>query len=239
MVWVLIALAVPLLALLFLFLLRFHFSLDVQTPSTLKGTVGVSLLWFRREIALDAMKAFGDDHDEDHGETEGHGALAHDTAGGSGQRGAIRIPDSILRRAYRLQNRLRDALSKWILDFGVWRLILRFSLKSGRRVLRLLRPRLKALHVGMEDAYDLARIASIWSVVTGAVPALACPVEYGFGSPHFTLKARVSGGFSGLGLLLFGAGTFYTFPWIPLASRFAQCWRDPTLSRWQRRVLLP
>jgi hypothetical protein len=158
---------------------------------------------------------------------------------GSGQRGAIRIPDAILRRAYRLRNRFRDALSKWILDFGVWRLILRFSLKSGRRVLRLLRPRLKALHLGMDDAYDLGRIASVWSAVSATVPALACPVEYGFGAPGFALKARVAGGFSGLGALFFGAGTLYTFPWIPLANRFAECWRDPALSRWQRRVLLP
>jgi hypothetical protein len=236
MVWVLIALAVPLLVLLFLFLLRFHFSLDLQTPSTLRGTVGVSLLWFRREISMDAMRALGGDHDDEHAEAEAPEGISPEP---SGQRGAIRIPDAILRRAFRLQNRLRDALSKWILDFGVWRLLLGFSLKSGRRVLRLLRPRLKALHLGMEDAYDLGRIAALWSVVTGAIPALACPVEYGFGSPHFTLKARVAGGFSGLGVLLFGAGTLYTFPWFPLANRFAECWRDPTLSRWQRRVLLP
>jgi hypothetical protein len=139
----------------------------------------------------------------------------------------------------RWRDRLRRAFSKWILDPGVWRLLIRFSLRSGRRVLGLLGPRLESLQVGLSDAYTLGRAAGAWSVLAGTFPALACPVSYAFEAKEAGARARLGGRFTGLGALAFALLTLTTFPWAGLASRFLHCWRDPRLSRWQRRVLLP
>ena len=57
MVWVCIALSVPVLFLLLLHFLRFHFNLSVETPSTLRGSVGVAFFRFRREATVDAAQA--------------------------------------------------------------------------------------------------------------------------------------------------------------------------------------
>jgi hypothetical protein len=250
MVWVCIALAIPALALLLLHFLRFHFHLSVESPSTLRGAVGVSFFGFRREVAVDAARAVwghgehnGDD-DEDDGE-DGHeddaADLASDAFGGDargGQRGALRVPEAWLRLAARLQTRLRKAATKWVLDPGVWRILLRFAWKSGRRVLGLLHPAPEFLHLSLEDVFALGRIAAVWAVLRGTLPALACPAEFGFAQP-FALRARLAGGFTGLDLVVFGLLTLFSFPWAPLGSRFLHCWRDPRLTRWQRRVLLP
>ena len=72
MVWICIALSIPVLILLLLHFLRFHFNLSVETPSTLRGSVGVSFFRFRREVTVDAAHAVmgrqagkGDAEDED------------------------------------------------------------------------------------------------------------------------------------------------------------------------------
>ncbi|HKP96360.1 MAG TPA: hypothetical protein VJ385_11450 [Fibrobacteria bacterium] len=259
MVWVCIALSIPVLLLLLLQFLRFHFSIDVRTPASLEASLGLSFLWFRREFSVDAGRAFTPHpHDDEDRDEEGdrqspaqaERSDAHTPAGDTpqgreageedgGQRGGLRLPDSWLRHLSRRQARLRKSAIKWALDFGVWRILLRFSLKSGRRVLGLLHPALKFLHLGMEDVYDLGRIAAAWSVLRGTLPALDCPVEFGFNEKPFNLQARLAGGFTGLSALLFGFLTLFSFPWIPLGIRFLHCWRDPRLSRWQRRVLLP
>ncbi|MDB5103836.1 MAG: hypothetical protein JWP91_1525 [Fibrobacteres bacterium] len=255
MVWVYIALAIPVLFLLLLHFFRVHFSIDVETPAVFRGTVGVSFLWFRREaVVLDVAHTVMGHHEEyDESEEEGEFdessldeevAPAPGTGEGlgprsdDGQRGAVGIPESWLLFTKRFRVRTRKAFTKWALDVGVWRLLLRFTLKSGRRVLGLLHPALKFMHLGLEDVYDLGRIAAAWSIVQGTIPALACPVGWGFTEP-FNFKARLAGGFTGLNVLVFGFLTLFSFPWLPLGSRFLHCWRDPRLNRWQRRVLLP
>lgn len=242
-VWVYIALAMAALITVLLFLLKFHFSLDLQTPATLKGAAGMSFLWLRREVVLDAARALSSWKDEESGKTEPpHSDLsppAPSPAPGSDQRGAVRVPDSWIGTAARFREKLKNASLKTALDWKVWQALILFALKSGRRVLGLLHPGIKSLRVGMEDVYDLGRFAAAWSVFTGTFPALACPVEYGFAEKSFSLKARIAGGFSGLGVLAFGFMTLFTFPWGVLGRRFLHSWRNPALNRWQRRVLLP
>ncbi len=268
MVWVCIALAIPLLVLLLLHLLRFHFTVAVETPSVLRGSVGVTFLKFRREVIVDAAHAVmghqddkvGEEDDEDEeGLQDAKGAARHTEAGSGGggtsdgkgregvgpeahppggERGAIRIPDAWIQAARRVRTRLRKAARKWVLDIGVWKILWRFTWKSGRRVVGLLHPAIESLHLSLEDVFSLGRIAAAWSVAAGTLPALACPTEFGFAQP-FAFRTRVAGGFSGLNFLLFALLTLFSFPWAPLAGRFAHCWRDPRLNRWQRRVLLP
>jgi hypothetical protein len=273
MVWVYIALSIPIAFLLLLHFLRFHFNLSIETPSTFRGSVGVSFFRFRREVTVDAAQAVmgrqaghkdqdGDAEDDEEGEDGDLGdreagawsrnpnfKISHPPASGpasaeapvdpdAGQRGALRLPDSWHRLADRFQKRIHKAATKWVLDPGVWRILFRFTMESGRRVLGLLHPALEFLHLSLDDVFDLGRIAAAWSVIRGTIPALACPVEFGFAQP-FAFRARVSGGFSGLNLLLFGLMTLFSFPWVPLGSRFVHCWNDSRLTRWQRRVLLP
>jgi hypothetical protein len=268
MVWVLIALAIPLTGLLLLHLLRFHFTIDVETPAILRGSIGVSFLAFRREVVVDAAQAIrgrgsdGEDEDDDDGDggdggkggnnsggmggdkaaTPGTSARGPESSGasgiGTGQQGALRIPDRWVRFTGRLQARFHKAMTKWVLDPGVWRIALRFSWKSGRRVVGLIHPAINYLHLCLEDVFALGRISAAWVVAQGMFPALTCPTEFGFARP-FSLRARLSGGFTGLNLLVFGLLTLFTFPWRPLTARFLECWRDPRLTRWQRRVLLP
>jgi hypothetical protein len=255
MVWVCIALAIPVLFLLLLHFLRFHFNVSIETPSTLRGSVGVSFFRFRREVTVDAAQAVmgrqaGQKDSEEDAEDDGDGDReegawsrnpnfkAPDSPADAGQRGALRVPESWHRLADRFQKRIHKAATKWVLDPGVWRILFRFTLKSGKRVLGLMHPALESLHLSLEDVFDLGRIAAAWSVIRGTIPALACPVEFGFAQP-FAFRARVAGGFSGLNLLLFGLLTLFSFPWLPLGKRFVHCWNDPRLTRWQRRVLLP
>lgn len=268
MVWVYIALSIPLLCLLLLHFLRFHFNLSVETPLTLRGSAGVSFFRFRREVTVDAAEAVmgrkeahadadsGEDEDKEDGDREpgawnrnpnfkprkapasGTSSAEEPMNPDAGQRGALRVPESWHRSADRFRKRIRKAATKWVLDPGVWRILLRFTMNSGKRVLGLLHPAPEFLHLSLENVFDLGRIAAAWSVIRGNIPVLACPVEFGFARP-FAFRARVSCGFSGLNLLIFGLLTLFSFPWLPLGSRFVHCWNDPTLSRWQRRVLLP
>ena len=246
MVWVSIALAIPLLILLLLQFLRFHFSIHAQTPATLQGSLGISFLWFRREMTVDAGRAFSSKADgegetgDPEGKKEDPEAEAEFDPGREfpGQRGALRIPGSWQGYFSRLRSRFRQAGAKWMLDFQVWRALIGFAFKSGRRIIRLLHPALKSFHLGMEDVYDLGRIAAAWSVLRGALPALTGDAEFGF-AETFNFRAKVTGGFTGLNVLFFGLTTLFSFPWVILGGRFAHCWRDPRLNRWQRRVLLP
>src|SRR6187549_1307330 len=211
MVWICIALSIPVLFLLLLHFLRFHFNLSVETPSTLRGSVGVSFFRFRREVTVDAAQAVmgrqagheepeNDEDGEDGDREEGawtrnpNFKVSHPPATGpaiaeapedpnSGQRGALSLPESWHRLADRFQKRIHKAATKWVLDPGVWRILFRFTLKSGRRVLGLLHPALEFLHLSLEDVFDLGRIAAAWSVIRGTIPALACPVEFGFAQP--------------------------------------------------------
>jgi hypothetical protein len=128
---------------------------------------------------------------------------------------------------------------KWILDPKVWRLLAAFGWRSGRRAVWLLGPRIESLHLGLENAYDLARFASVWSVAQATLPALACPVSYGFGGKQTEIRVRMGGRFTALGLALLGLFSLTTFPFGPLLRRLAHCWRDPELAGWQKRVLLP
>lgn len=257
MVWVLIALAIPLTGLLLLHLLRFHFTIDVETPAILRGSIAFSFLAFRRKVVVDAAQAirgkgqgaFNDEDDEDHENDEekkittprvgGRGAESEAApGGGDGQQGAVLIPDVWIRFFERLQLRFKQATTKWVLDPGVWRIALRFSWKSGRRVIGLIHPSISFLHLCLEDVYTLGRFSAAWVVAQGMFPSLNCPTEFGFARP-FALRARLSGGFTGLNLVVFGFLTLLTFPWRLLTARFFECWRDPRLTRWQRRVLLP
>jgi hypothetical protein len=114
-----------------------------------------------------------------------------------------------------------------------------FGWRSGRRAVWLLGPRIESLHLGLENAYDLARFASVWSVAQATLPALACPVSYGFGGKQTEIRVRMGGRFTALGLALLGLFSLTTFPFGPLLRRLAHCWRDPELAGWQKRVLLP
>lgn len=237
MVWSLLA-AVPLLALLALWLIRFRYHLAYSSPAELRVVAGVRFLFWEKVLSVDPLRAMrgGDSLDPD----EPVPAPAPPTDPGlAGQRGALRLPDSWLKRLARLQERFRLAGRKWILDPGMWRAVLLYGWRSGRRSLWLVRPRLEMLHLGLENAYDLSRIASAWSVAAATVPALRCPVTYGWGISEAELRLRVGGRFTGLGVAVLGLVSLTTFPWAALARRFAQCWRDPALTRWQRRVLLP
>ncbi len=248
MVWACIALAPPLLILLSLQLLRFHFSLDLQTPAAFKGALAVSFLWIRREFTWDggsALASGGGIHGDAsqagvrNGVAGASPSPPEAAATGTRQRGGLSLPDSWLAFFARIKRRARAASIKWALDFRVWGILLRFTLASGKRMLGLLHPVLEYLQLGIEDVYTLGRIASLWSGLRGAIPALACPTEFLFAAKSFTLRTRLGGRFTGLQALWLGLATVFSFPWVPLASRFLISWRDPRLNRWQRRVLLP
>jgi hypothetical protein len=259
MVWSILA-AILLLALLALWLIRFRYHIEYESPAALRVAAGVHFLWWRKTLATDPLRLFkhadGSVPPDAGPSASGPAsataasAAAPPAAGTSdagpgpakdfpGQRGAVRLPSSWLGFFARFRDRTRQAGVKWMLDPGVWRLLAAFGWRSGRRFLWLIRPRIESLHVGLENAYDLARFASAWSVAQATVPALACPVTYGFGVREAELRARLGGRFTALGLLMLGLLSLTTFPFGPLLRRFARCWRDPELAGWQKRVLLP
>ncbi|MEO7425980.1 MAG: hypothetical protein ABI036_12390, partial [Fibrobacteria bacterium] len=223
MVWVYIALAIVLLPLLALQLLRFRFALDLNSPFLVKGTLTVTFPFFPREFALAAGGAHPPSSSPD-------AANEGKNMGGKGQRGGLTLPDSWVAFFQRLKRRSRAAAIKCALDFQVWRLLLGFLLKTGKRALGLLHPAMERLSLGLEDAHALGRIAAYWAVLQGTLPGLACPTEFRFAAPAFTLELRARGGFSGLNALWFCLTVLFSLPWAGLATRFIQCWRDPELN---------
>jgi hypothetical protein len=240
MVWSILA-AILLLALFALWLIRFRYHIEFQSPATLRVAAGVHFLWWRKVLATEPLRLLH------HAEDKSEAGTASGSGGGSplspgdfpGQRGALSLPASWIDFFGRIRGGFRQAGLKWMLDLGVWRLLAAFGWRSGKRVLWLLGPRLESRHLGLENAYDLARFASVWSAAQATVPALACPVTYGFGVRQAEIRARMAGSFTALGLLMLGLVSLTTFPFGPLIRRFAACWRDPELAGWQKRVLLP
>jgi hypothetical protein len=267
-VWSILA-AILFLFLLALWLIRFRYHLEYESPAALRVVAGVHFLWWKKILSADPLRALGKDPDEDggnpgsdhpsgHGEkkpsskpasgnhgSHGNGNKGMDGSGPgaadgfAGQRGALRLPESWVSLLGRIGNRFRRAGLKWALDPGVWRLIAAFGWRSSRRVLWLARPRMQSLHLGLANAYDLSRLASVWSVAQATLPALACPVSYGFGARAAEIRMRLGGRFTALEVALLGLVSLTTFPFGGLLRRFAQCWRDPELAGWQKRVLLP
>ncbi len=244
MVWSILA-ALLLLFLLALWLIRFRYHLEYASPAALRVVAGIHFLGWKKVLSADPLRAIGSDPDEDGGDP-GPGSASQpkgdgpDVADGfAGQRGALRLPDSWSSFLGRTRERFRRAGLKWVLDPGVWRIVAGFGWRSSRRVLWLARPRMESLHLGLENAYDLARLASVWSVAQATVPALACPVSYGFGARAAEIRMRLGGRFTALDLAVFGLVSLTTFPFGGLLRRFARCWRDPALAGWQKRVLLP
>jgi hypothetical protein len=232
MVWVYIALAILLTLIFALQLLHFRFAFDLQSPFLAQGTLTVTFPFLRREFALAAGGA--------HPPLPGPDAASEGKdMGGKGQRGGLTLPDSWVAFFRRIKGRSRAAAIKCALDFQVWGLLLRFLLKTGKRALGLLHPAMERLSLGLEDAHTLGRIAGYWAVLQGTLPGLACPTEFRFAAPAFTLELRAAGGFTGLNALWFCLMVLFSLPWAGLAARFIQCWRDPELNQWQRRVLLP
>ena len=246
MVWAILA-AIPLLFLLLLYAVRFHYHAEYESPAVLRFTAGMRFLWIRKTLAVEPGRALWGHENENEGYAgddddlfeESQPAAAASGEARDGQRGALRLPDAWALGLARFRARLRKAGARWILDPGVWRLMLRYAWGEGRRALWLLGPRLESLHLGLSDAYSLARLAAVWSALAGMFPALACPVSYGFGARESEIRTRVGGRFTALGVLIFALLSITSIPWAGLYSRYADCWRDPRLTRWQKRVLLP
>jgi hypothetical protein len=257
MVWSILA-AILLLALLALWLIRFRYHLEYESPATLRLAAGVHFLWWGKTLATDPLRLLGLGEGKVSSDSGPTPTAGPNSAAGPmrdsgpipepgpsgpvdfpGQRGALRLPVTWVEFFAKARGRTRRAGLKWVLEPGVWRLLAAFGWRSGRRVLWLLRPRFESLHLGLENAYDLARFASVWSAAQATLPALACPVTYGFGVSQAEFRVRLGGRFTALGLVLLVLLSLTTFPFGPLLRRFARCWRDPELAGWQKRVLLP
>lgn len=253
MVWSILA-AILLLALLALWLIRFHYHIEYESPAKLRVAAGIHFLWWGKTLATDPLRLLGvgegvpapgsqPDSAPSSAPSSAPGVSPSDGPAPAGdypgQRGALRVPDFLGARIGRARDKARQAGLKWALDPRVWRILAAFLWRSGRRALWLLHPRIESLHVGLENAYNLARFASVWSVAQATMPALACPVTYGFGTKEAEIRARLGGRFTALGLAGFGLISLTTFPFGPLLRRFAHCWRHPELAGWQKRVLLP
>jgi hypothetical protein len=236
--WSILA-AVPLLALLALWLLRFRYRIEFESPAGLRMSGGIHFLAWKKLFAFDLRRLLDGRDKADAADAPPHAAAEPPAFPAGGQAGAVRIPEVWAARIVRIRKRFHEAGRKWILTPAVWKSLAAYVWGSGRRLLRLARPRLQEVHIGLENAYDLARVASVWSVGASALPALACPVTYGFAVRGAELRFRLAGGFSALELAWLGMASLGRFPWRSLAQSFIRCWRDPSLSRWQRRVLLP
>jgi hypothetical protein len=223
--------AVPAIFLILAYLLRFRYSLEFAFPHAPRGSFAVSFFWFRREFRFG-----GDDEKNEDEEFSEASAAGPDLQGQAGFLGVGARPP-FRRRMRSFRRRLRRAGRRWIVDLPVWRILAGYFARSAFRFLRRLRLGLDFLQVGSADVGAMARFASFWSVLRGAFPALACPVEYGFARP-FALRLKAGGACSGLGVLFLAATLLFTFPWFRLGARFVHCWRNPRLNRWQRRLLL-
>lgn len=239
MAWAILA-AIPILFLLLLYLIRFRYHVEYESPATLRISAGAHFLGWKKIISVEPFRAvWGGEGQNDHEEPHDEDADPLSGPEYRGQRGALRLPDFLTARLRRLKDRARKAGTRWVMDPGVWRLLILFLWRSGRRALWLVHPRMESLHLALKDAWSLGRIAGAWSVLAGTVPALVCEVTYGFGAQEAAVKLRAGGRFTALGVFYLLMISMTTFPWVGLVSRFAECWRDPRLTRWQRRVLLP
>ena len=247
--WLLLALlSVAAILALAAWLLRFRYAFEYMFPQLTQGEMVVSFLWWRKVFPLGSASEEDPDGED---RTANRAAASQPSAsksdsdesrmpGGagmprSGQNGFVAMPWK--ERKARLRSRLKSAGLKWVLDMAVWGHLLGFALRSGLRTLRFAGPSMESLHVGSASVLGLGRFAAVWSTVTGMVPFLACPVEYGFVERQFSLRLRISGGCSALGMLTLAFVLFLTLPWRGLAGRFLYCWRHPRLNRWQRKLV--
>lgn len=246
--WFLIAaLAAASFLLLASWLLRFRYHLEYAFPDSAQGEISFAFLFWRKTMAFhprirrqpDAEASPSPDPGPP---TESSGAVPADPGVGQdraaprpGQEGFLSVPLSD--RMSRFRRRLKAAALKWAFDLGVWRLLAAFTVRSGFDTLRFVGPSMEYLHVGSAHVYGLGKFAAAWSTLSGMVPFLACPVEYGFNERPFALRFRLSGGCSLLGFLAFVLAWFVAIPWIALWRRFLHCWRNPRPSRWQRRLM--
>lgn len=218
---------------------RCRYSFLYVFPYLTQGRMAVTFLWWRKEFHLSAPSEEESDGDDPAAgrppepRTSDPGQVLRRPR--PGQEGFVSIPWK--ERKARLKSKLKSAGLKWVLDLAVWGHLLGFALRSGFRTLRLAGPSMEHLHVGSANIGGLGRFAAFWSTVTGMVPFLSCPVEYGFDERPFSLRVRISGGCSALGVLALGLVLFLTIPWRGLANRFAYCWRHPRLNRWQRKLI--
>lgn len=219
--------------------LRCRYSFLYVFPALTKGQMAISFFWWRKEFPLGAFSKEESDGDEPLAgripETKASAADAGQRRPRPGQEGFVSVPWK--ERMFRLRSRLKSAGLKWVLDLAVWGHLLGFALRSGFRTLRFAGPSMEHLHVGSANIQALGRFAAFWSTVSGMVPFLSCPVEYGFDEKPFSLRLRISGGCSALGVMALGLVLLLTVPWRGLAGRFAYCWRHPRLNRWQRKLV--
>jgi hypothetical protein len=246
--WLLIfALSAAAMFLLAAWLIRFRYRLEYAFPDLAQGEMSVSFLLWRKSLPFrpgSRRRSSGDT------ETAPEAAPSHEAAGTAasdpgagregpapraGQEGFLAVPVS--ERMERFRKRMKAAALKWAFDLGVWRLFVAFTLRSGFDTLRFVGPSLEHLHVGSAHVSGLGRFAAAWSTLSGMLPFLACPVEYGFNERPFALRFRLSGGCSLLGFLAFVLAWFIAIPWLALWRRFVHCWRNPRPSRWQRRLM--
>lgn len=224
--WISIAaLAAAAILLLAAWLFRFRYHLEYAFPDSAKGDMSVAFLFWRKTMAFPASPPAPP--------PEPSGAAP--AVPRPGQEGFLSVPVSA--RMARFRRRLKAAARKWAFDLGVWRLLAAFTLRSGFDTLRFVGPSMEHLHVGSAHVYGLGRFAAAWSTLSGMLPFLACPVEYGFNERPFALRFRLSGGCSLLGFLAFVLAWLFAIPWMALWRRFLHCWRNPRPSRWQRRLM--
>lgn len=243
-------------------LIRFRYSFEYIFPRIAQGSMKLTFLWWRKEMPFGSPEVeveYGKDdfstasrrrHPSEGVKAAEAAKVAADSARGNvpqsppqsetlrprpGQGGFLAVPWKDRIAKFRI--RLKAAALKWALDLAVWGHLAGYALRSGIRSLRFAGPSMQHLHVGSSNILALGRFASVWSSVSGMAPFLACPVEYGFNEKPFSLRFRVSGGCTALGVLGFGLTLLFTLPWTRLARRFLYCWRHPRLNRWQRRLL--
>lgn len=231
--WILLATAALGAALLLaLHLLRFRYSFDYAFPAATGGRFEVSFLFWRKAFPFGEVT---DSSEPPKVAAPSASPGADATGPRPGQEGFVTLP--FKEKFARLRLRFKSAGKKWILDLPVWGHLITYLLGSGLRALRFAGPTLQHLHVGSADIVNLGRFAAVWSSLRAGIPFLACPVEYGFNERPFALRLKVGGGCTALGLLGFALALALTLPWLRLFRRFAHCWRNPRLHRWQRKLV--
>lgn len=129
-------------------------------------------------------------------------------------------------------NRYRKALFRLATDGPAWGLLVRYGFRVLKRFHKLLGPRVE-LAVGHPDPALLGRLAGRWYAVAPLLPLGDTAVGFRFQDRAPTLRVRVSGGFSALSLLRFGAGILLTFPFFGLGLRAWHGWRRREMTGWR------